>query len=254
MSADVVCMSLGSVPPGEQRSRFLAVGLTDQTVRIISLDPSVSCLWNTTAGCSSPVTLPCARVLTSFSLTPAHTCTTLPHTCTHHSPSHLHIPLSLTPAHTTLPHTCTYHSPSHLHTPLSLTPAHTTLPHTCTHHSPSHLLSVHLHTPLPQTCTHHSLTPAHTTPSHLHTSLPHTCTHHSLTPAHTTPSHLHTPLPHTCTYHSLTPAHTTHSLYTLLWRASCMHSLVTRPFKSPVFDRLQYARVYCKLVRVIEGL
>ena len=42
MSADVVCMSLGSVPPGEQRSRFLAVGLADQTVRIISLDPSVS--------------------------------------------------------------------------------------------------------------------------------------------------------------------------------------------------------------------
>ena len=42
MSADVVCMSLGSVPPGEQRCRFLAVGLADQTVRIISLDPSVS--------------------------------------------------------------------------------------------------------------------------------------------------------------------------------------------------------------------
>ena len=42
MMADVVCMSLGSVPPGEQRSRFLSVGLSDQTVRIISLDPSVS--------------------------------------------------------------------------------------------------------------------------------------------------------------------------------------------------------------------
>ena len=41
MMVDVVCMSLGSVPPGEQRSRFLAVGLSDQTVRIISLDPSV---------------------------------------------------------------------------------------------------------------------------------------------------------------------------------------------------------------------
>ncbi|CAI8056002.1 Splicing factor 3B subunit 3, partial [Geodia barretti] len=40
MMADVVCMSLGSVPPGEQRSRFLSVGLSDQTVRIISLDPS----------------------------------------------------------------------------------------------------------------------------------------------------------------------------------------------------------------------
>ena len=42
MTAEVTCMSLGTVPPGEQRSRFLAVGLADQTVRIISLDPSVS--------------------------------------------------------------------------------------------------------------------------------------------------------------------------------------------------------------------
>ena len=42
MNCDVVSMSLGTVPPGEQRSRFLAVGLADQTVRIISLDPSVS--------------------------------------------------------------------------------------------------------------------------------------------------------------------------------------------------------------------
>ena len=42
MPADVVSMSLGSVPPGEQRSRFLAVGLADSTVRVISLDPSVS--------------------------------------------------------------------------------------------------------------------------------------------------------------------------------------------------------------------
>lgn len=42
MPADVVCMSLGSVPTGEQRSRFLAVGLSDNTVRIISLDPTVS--------------------------------------------------------------------------------------------------------------------------------------------------------------------------------------------------------------------
>ncbi|KAG1692941.1 Splicing factor 3B subunit 3 [Nymphon striatum] len=40
MSADVVCMALASVPSGEQRSRFLAVGLADNTVRIISLDPS----------------------------------------------------------------------------------------------------------------------------------------------------------------------------------------------------------------------
>ena len=41
MSADVVCMSLANVPPGEQRTRFLAVGLVDNTVRIISLDPLV---------------------------------------------------------------------------------------------------------------------------------------------------------------------------------------------------------------------
>lgn len=41
MSADVSCMALGSVPAGEQRCRFLAVGLNDDTVRIISLDPQV---------------------------------------------------------------------------------------------------------------------------------------------------------------------------------------------------------------------
>lgn len=41
MSSDVVCMALASVPSGEQRSRFLAVGLADNTVRVISLDPSV---------------------------------------------------------------------------------------------------------------------------------------------------------------------------------------------------------------------
>ena len=41
MSSDVICMALGRVPAGEQRSRFLAVGLADNTVRIISLDPTV---------------------------------------------------------------------------------------------------------------------------------------------------------------------------------------------------------------------
>lgn len=41
MSTDVSCMALGSVPVGEQRCRFLAVGLNDDTVRIISLDPQV---------------------------------------------------------------------------------------------------------------------------------------------------------------------------------------------------------------------
>ena len=40
MSTDVVCMALANVPQGEQRSRFLAVGLADNTVRIISLDPN----------------------------------------------------------------------------------------------------------------------------------------------------------------------------------------------------------------------
>ncbi|KAL3859524.1 hypothetical protein ACJMK2_009740 [Sinanodonta woodiana] len=40
MSTEVVCMGLGRVPAGEQRCRFLAVGLSDNTVRIISLDPS----------------------------------------------------------------------------------------------------------------------------------------------------------------------------------------------------------------------
>lgn len=40
MSADVICMGLGRVPAGEQRCRFLAVGLSDNTVRIISLDPT----------------------------------------------------------------------------------------------------------------------------------------------------------------------------------------------------------------------
>lgn len=42
MGCDVICMALGSVPTDEQRSRFLAVGLADNTVRVISLDPSVS--------------------------------------------------------------------------------------------------------------------------------------------------------------------------------------------------------------------
>lgn len=39
MSSDVQCMALGTVPTGEQRSRFLAIGLSDNTVRVISLDP-----------------------------------------------------------------------------------------------------------------------------------------------------------------------------------------------------------------------
>lgn len=42
LSSDVCCMALGSVAAGEQRAWFLAVGLNDNTVRIISLDPAVS--------------------------------------------------------------------------------------------------------------------------------------------------------------------------------------------------------------------
>ena len=42
MPSEAVCMALANVPPGEQRCRFLAVGLADNTVRIISLDPAVS--------------------------------------------------------------------------------------------------------------------------------------------------------------------------------------------------------------------
>ena len=41
MNSDIVCMDLARVPPGEQRTRFLAVGLADNTVRVISLDPQV---------------------------------------------------------------------------------------------------------------------------------------------------------------------------------------------------------------------
>jgi splicing factor 3B subunit 3 len=40
MGCEVICMALGSVPINEQRSRFLAVGLADNTVRVISLDPT----------------------------------------------------------------------------------------------------------------------------------------------------------------------------------------------------------------------
>ena len=41
MNNDIVCMDLAKVPPGEQRTKFLAVGLADNTVRVISLDPQV---------------------------------------------------------------------------------------------------------------------------------------------------------------------------------------------------------------------
>jgi splicing factor 3B subunit 3 len=40
MDAEVTCMGVASVPPGLQRSRFLAVGCEDNTVRVVSLDPA----------------------------------------------------------------------------------------------------------------------------------------------------------------------------------------------------------------------
>ncbi|KAG0170726.1 Splicing factor 3B subunit 3 [Apophysomyces sp. BC1034] len=43
MSSNVTCLAVGDVPEGRQRSRHLAVGCDDQTVRILSLDPD-SCL------------------------------------------------------------------------------------------------------------------------------------------------------------------------------------------------------------------
>ena len=36
---EVTCLEMGSVPEGRQRSRFLAVGGSDNTIRILSLDP-----------------------------------------------------------------------------------------------------------------------------------------------------------------------------------------------------------------------
>jgi splicing factor 3B subunit 3 len=39
MGQDIACLAIGSVPEGRIRSRFLAVGLYDKTVRIFSLDP-----------------------------------------------------------------------------------------------------------------------------------------------------------------------------------------------------------------------
>lgn len=43
MASNITCLSIGDVPEGRQRSRHLAIGCDDQTVRILSLDPD-SCL------------------------------------------------------------------------------------------------------------------------------------------------------------------------------------------------------------------
>lgn len=40
MPAEITCMGVAEVPPGLQRSRFLAVGCEDNTVRVVSLDPA----------------------------------------------------------------------------------------------------------------------------------------------------------------------------------------------------------------------
>eukprot|EP00771_Trimastix_marina_P003755 gnl/Trimastix_PCT/513.p1 GENE.gnl/Trimastix_PCT/513~~gnl/Trimastix_PCT/513.p1 ORF type:complete len:1198 (+),score=474.09 gnl/Trimastix_PCT/513:94-3687(+) len=39
LGAEVACLEIGPVPPGRQRSRFLAIGGFDNTVRVLSLDP-----------------------------------------------------------------------------------------------------------------------------------------------------------------------------------------------------------------------
>eukprot|EP00238_Polyblepharides_amylifera_P001957 CAMPEP_0196584476 /NCGR_PEP_ID=MMETSP1081-20130531/47156_1 /TAXON_ID=36882 /ORGANISM="Pyramimonas amylifera, Strain CCMP720" /LENGTH=1211 /DNA_ID=CAMNT_0041905687 /DNA_START=221 /DNA_END=3856 /DNA_ORIENTATION=- len=43
MASEIACLDVGKVPEGRQRSRFLAVGSFDNTVRIFSLDPD-NCL------------------------------------------------------------------------------------------------------------------------------------------------------------------------------------------------------------------
>ncbi|KAG5239786.1 splicing factor [Salix suchowensis] len=42
MSGDVACLDIAPVPEGRQRSRFLAVGSYDNTIRVLSLDPDDS--------------------------------------------------------------------------------------------------------------------------------------------------------------------------------------------------------------------
>ena len=67
MLSEVSCLSLAAVPPGEQRSRFLAVGLSDSTVRIISLDPTVSvCLCVCVSVCLSVSLSVCMCVYVCF--------------------------------------------------------------------------------------------------------------------------------------------------------------------------------------------
>lgn len=39
LDSEIVCVHVGDLPEGRQRCRFLAVGLANHTVRILSLDP-----------------------------------------------------------------------------------------------------------------------------------------------------------------------------------------------------------------------
>ena len=43
MSVPITCLSIGPISEGRLRSKFLAVGCADSTVRLLSLDPN-SCL------------------------------------------------------------------------------------------------------------------------------------------------------------------------------------------------------------------
>ncbi|CAG8532674.1 14314_t:CDS:10, partial [Acaulospora colombiana] len=54
MAANVSCLSIGEVPEGRQRSRFLAVGCDDNTVRILSLDPDNTLETLSTQGLNVP--------------------------------------------------------------------------------------------------------------------------------------------------------------------------------------------------------
>ncbi|CAG8552610.1 13466_t:CDS:10 [Rhizophagus irregularis] len=54
MSSNVTCLSVGEVPEGRQRSRFLAVGCDDNAVRILSLDPDNTLEVLSTQGLSAP--------------------------------------------------------------------------------------------------------------------------------------------------------------------------------------------------------
>ena len=63
--SEIVALDIGEVPPGEIRCRFLAVGLTDGTVRIISLDPS-DCLQPRTM--QALPTIPEGKIFSEFCL------------------------------------------------------------------------------------------------------------------------------------------------------------------------------------------